>query len=277
MKKVTRSNFFILMLIGVSFQSAHSQNGNYNLGARSAAMGESSVSISDHWAVFNNVAGIAEIKAPSALFSYQNKYAISALSTFGAAFIQPLSFGTAGISAYRFGDDLFSEQKLSLSFADKIGFVSLGTTLNYVQFRIEGIGSKGLISIDFGGVVSFGERFFFGAYISNINQARIVSFENENLPTIMKVGFSYLPVDGLMLNAEIEKDLDFKERFKTGVEYKFYKQFYARTGFHTQPFSASFGLGFRPKKITIDYTFSNNPNLGDIHELSVAYLFQKKP
>ena len=118
-------------------------------------MGETTVSISDPWAVFINSAGIADVNSGMAMFSYQNKYATAGLNTFGAAYIQPLSFGTGGLSVYRFGDDLFNEQKVGLSFADKIGIVSLGSTLNYIQYQIEGLGSKGLFSIDFGGLVSF--------------------------------------------------------------------------------------------------------------------------
>lgn len=277
MWKICRGHFVVLITLSVlTIDPTLGQNGDYSLGARSMALGEASASISDQWAIFNNVAGIGEEESTSALFSYQNRYATSALSSFSAAFIKPLSFGVTGISAYKFGDNLFSEQKLSLSFADKIGIVALGSSINYVQYRIQGVGSKGLVSIDFGGIVSFGEQLNFGAFISNINQARVSNFENENLPTIMRAGITYQPIESLMINVEIEKDLDFTEQFKTGIEYKFYKQFYARTGFRTQPFHSSFGLGFRPKKILVDYAFSNNSSIGDIHELSVAYLIGLK-
>ncbi len=276
--QITRTDSLVVLILFfcLTMHTVIGQNGNYNLGARSAALGEASISISDQWAIFNNVAGISEERSSSVLFTYQNRYNTSAFNAFGAALIKPLSFGVTGMSAYRFGDDLFSEQKLSLSFADKIGIVSLGSSINYVQYKIETAGSRGLLSFDFGGIVSFGDQLYFGAYISNINQAKVSNFENENLPTIMKAGITYNPIQTLMINVEIEKDLDFEEQFKTGIEYKFYKEFYARTGFHTQPFHSSFGLGFRPKKILVDYAFSNNSSTGDIHELSVVYLIGMK-
>ena len=92
----------------------------------------------------------------------------------------------------------------------------------------------------------------------------------------MRAGFSYQPIDALLISLEIEKDLDFDERIGIGLEYRFYKQFYIRTGFQTDPFWASFGLGFRPGKIKVDYAYGTNSGLGDIHELSVAYSFQNK-
>ncbi len=259
-----------LFLLGL-FGHLSAQNGDYTMGARSSSLGGATVSIADEWAVFNNVAGLGDQRATSALISYQNKYGIASFNTFGAALIKPLSFGVSALSAYKFGDDLFSEQKLAFSFADQIGIVSLGTAINYIQYKIADVGSRGLFSIDFGGIVSFGDLFHFGAFISNINQAMVSNFENENLPTIMRAGFSYYPLERIVFNVEIRKDLDFDEQFRTGIEYNFFKKFYARTGFSTQPFHSSFGLGFRPNKVLVDYAFSSNSNLGDVHEISVIY------
>ncbi|MEQ9423464.1 MAG: hypothetical protein RJQ09_03525 [Cyclobacteriaceae bacterium] len=254
---------------------ANSQNGSYTLGARSTAMGSASLTIQDEWAVFNNAAGLADVEASAGLISYQNRYNISALNVLGAGYVHNLPFGTAGISAFRFGDDLFNEQKLGLSFGNKLGIVSLGATLNYAQINIEGFGRRGFAFFDFGGIVEFSKALFFSANISNINQARVSKAENDRQPTVMRAGISYRPIDGLMLNGEIEKDLDFKEVFKAGFEYQFYRQFLVRTGFKTEPFNASFGLGFRPGKFDVGYAYSNDPNIGSSHELSVALIFNQ--
>lgn len=238
-------------------------------------MGGASISIEDVWAVFNNPAGINQVKSETALFSYRNRYSISQLSSIGAAYIQPLQFGHVGLNAFRFGDDLFSEQKAGIVFSDRMGIVALGGGVNYVQFNIEGLGSRGFLTLDFGGIVSFQDRFFIGAHISNINQGKVSKSEGEKLPTIMRIGFSYRPISGLLMNVEVEKDLDFDEILKLGIEYNFYKQFFARTGILTEPFQARFGLGFRPKKFLIDYAYGSDPRLGNIHEISVGYLFRK--
>lgn len=254
----------------------YGQGGKYGAGARSVGMATASVTLEDGWSVFNNPAGIGAVESPTALIGYQNRYGLSSLNSFSAAYVQPFNFGSGAITAWRFGDDLFSEQKLGLAFGDRIGIVALGGMVNYIQMRIEGLGTKGVVAVEFGGIVTFGENFSFGAHISNINQAKISDFENEKLPTVMKAGLSYRPFESLMINAEVEKDLDFEEVIKVGLEYNFYKQFYARTGFLTEPFQAHFGLGFKPNRFVIDYAFGNNSTLGDIHELSVAYAFQKK-
>ena len=272
----SRSKHFFTPILFLGVLNAYPQSGHYILGARSAGMGQTSVANRDTWSLLNNPAGLSDLHSSTAVFTYQMRYALSGLNTLSAGYVKPFSFANLGISMYRFGDQIFSEQKLALSGASQVGFVSLGTTINYLQFRFEGFGAKQLISLDFGGTVSLGDDIVFGAHVTNINQAKISQFENEDLPTIMRVGISYSLIEALIFNLELEKDLDFPEKFKAGIEYRFYKEFYARTGFHAPPFIPSFGLGFKSGRIDVDYAFSAESNLGDIHQASVSYQFAKK-
>lgn len=267
---------WIIVFNVISLQ-VYSQGGKYDLGARSAGLATASVTISDSWSMFNNIAGITEVDGPTSALSYQNRFSVSALNTMGAAFIQPTSFGHLGISLFRFGDELFNEQKIGFAFADEIGIVSLGFGVNYLQINIEGVGRRAILPIEFGGIATLHEKFVIGAHITNINQAKVSRTNNERLPTIMKMGLSYRPLSNLMMNVELEKDLDFEEVFKAAFEYNFVKQFYARTGFRTAPFIATFGLGFDSSKFLVDYAYSNDSRIGDIHELSVVYQFRRSP
>ena len=127
------------------------------------------------------------------------------------------------------------------------------------------------MQFNFGGIVNFSQQIVFGAFISNINQAKISKTENERVPTIMKTGISYRPVSVFVINVEIEKDLDFPEVVKAGIDYKFYKKLSLRMGFKSEPFSPAFGLGLDSKRIGTDYAFGHDPRLGAIHQLSVEY------
>ena len=247
------------------------QQGHYTLGARSAGFASASVAIEDEWAIFNNPAGINKTESGTALFGYRSRFAVAAFNTMGAAYLQPIGPIHLGMNAFRFGDHLFSEQKIGMVVANRIGMVALGGAINYIQYNVEGLGTRDLAAFDFGGVVTFMEGLALGAFVSNLNQASVSKSEGEKLPTIMRLGLTYAPVSSVLINGEIEKDLDFDEVIKLGVEYNFYKQFYARTGFLTQPFQSSFGLGFRPRRYMIDYAFGHDPGLGSIHEFSVSY------
>ena len=185
------------------------QNGRFDLGARATGMANASVTLGDSWSMFHNIGGLARVESSIAVFSYQNKYGIPEFATFGGAFVKPMLNGVAGVGVFRFGGDLYNEQKINVGFSNQFGFTSLGLNVNYLQYNIEGVGSKGMIILDFGGLATLTEQLVFGAQITNINQAELSSFSGEKVPSVMTAGMSYRPQKGLMLNAEIEKDLDY--------------------------------------------------------------------
>jgi len=262
-----------LCLLGIYSLELSAQNGRFDLGSRANGMGNASVTLADGWSMFNNIGGLARVENTMAMFTYQNKYGVPEFNTFGGGFVKPMLNGVAGIGVFRFGDDLYNEQKINLGFSNQFGLTSLGLNLNYLQYNIEGAGTKGILMLDFGGLATITDHLVFGAQVTNINQAELSSFTGEKVPTVMTAGLSYRPSNGLMLNAEIEKDLDFDAYFKIGLEYEIVKKVKIRTGLVTEPFESAFGIGFAPSAFDVDYAFRNNPNLGDIHELTITYRF----
>ena len=266
----------ILFISPVLQFSCLAQNGNYQVGARATGMADASVTLDDPYSIFNNVGGITGVENTSLLFFYQNRYQLSEFNTFGAGIIQPFAFGTLGLSLFRFGNSLYTEQKLGLSFGNKFGIASLGAQINYLQLNVEGFGNKGLLVLEFGGIAKLTPQLFIGAHIFNINQAKVSSAFDEKVPTVIKAGVSYRPFSKLMLNIETEKDIDFDPVFKAGLEYLIIDQVSFRTGITADPFQNFWGLGFKAKYVIIDYSFSIDSDLGNIHQLSVVYQLKKR-
>lgn len=252
------------------------QNGRYESGARTNGMGNTSMTLSDEWSLFNNIGSLADVENTTVFASYQNRYGIVEFNTFTAGFVRPMLGGVLGIGAFRFGDELFNEQKINLGFSNKFGIVSLGVNVNYLQINIEGSGRKGILMIDFGGKASITKHLFFGAHISNLNQAELSEFTGEKVPTVMRAGLSYRPIEGLILNTDIEKELDVDANLKIGLEYQIIDKVQIRTGIKLEPFESSYGLGFDQGKIKINYALRNNPDIGDIHEISLGYQLKNK-
>lgn len=251
------------------------QEGDFSMGARSTGMAGSSITIGDAWALFNNIGGLSYHTEQSAFISYQSKFGISELSSMAAGYVHPIWNGTAGIGFYRFGSAQLSEQKAQLGFSNQFGIVSLGLNVGVYQINIEGFGSNQSLIIDFGGQARLTEQLYFGAHVSNLNQAKLSKETGELVPTFMKTGLSYRPHENLMLNAEVEKSIDADAFLKIGLEYKIIDQVSIRTGIATNPFNSAFGVGFHPRKFIIDYSFQNDPTLGDVHELSIIYQVKK--
>ncbi|MEQ6165929.1 MULTISPECIES: hypothetical protein [unclassified Ekhidna] len=254
--------------------ASQAQTGSFNLGGRSAGMAGASLTLGDEYSLFNNIGGLGRVENHSGFAAYQNRYGVSEFQVVGAGAVYSADIGNAGVGFYKFGDDLYSEQRLHLAFGNKIQMVSLGIGLDLLQYNIATVGTNRALAIQFGGIAEITPQLRFGAHIFNLNQAEINTETGEKAPTVMKAGISFLPSEELILNAEVEKDLDFNELFKAGIEYQIIESVYLRTGISTEPFLGAFGVGFHPKNLKFDYAFSNDSRLGSIHEISVAYSFQ---
>ncbi len=241
----------------------------YSLGARNNALAGASLTINDAWATLNNVGMIGRAEHSTGALTYQNRYNIPEFMVLGGSYIQTFGLFNGGLSFYRFGTDLFSEQKLGLAFGNTIQMVSIGGGVNLIQYRIEGLGSWQYWVFELGGVAQLSDQLFIGAHIFNIST-------HDDTPVIMKAGISYRPITDLMINIETHKSLNAETRFVAGIEYFLIKPLALRSGFSTNPFKSAYGLGFILSPFDFNYAFSNQSDIGAIHELSLNFSFGKQ-
>jgi hypothetical protein len=273
-KEVFTKEYLLISLILLPYFSI-SQDGKFNFGARNSALAGASVTISDPYSLFNNVAGLGSVEHHHIFGGYQNRFGISEFQVIAAGAVYSTNFGSAGLGFYKFGDDLFSQQRIHVALAHKLQMVSLGVGIDILQYRVSTVGSRQVLTIQFGGTAELTPQLVLGAHIFNLNQANLIEETKEKIPTVMKVGISYRPTSEVMVNCEIEKDLGFDEVLKIGIEYQLVKNVYLRTGVSTQPFLSAFGIGFKPNKMQLDYSYSRDSNLGSIHEISLTRSFRK--
>jgi hypothetical protein len=246
------------------------------MGARSFGIGRTSSCLNDEWSMLNNIGGLATMERPIAAFTQEINPSLVSFSRTAATMAFPISYGVTGLSLFRFGDDLYSEQMISLGFANTFGITSIGVKLNYIQYRVDGFGRKGVLSIGAGGITKLTKRILIGTYITNINQPKLSNTDREHLPTTITAGLGVNVSETVFITTEIEKDLDFDPTWKTGMEYSINKKFKARTGFNINPDSFFAGCGFISNKLKLDYAFQYNPSLGNSHQASIGYLFKKR-
>jgi len=259
-----------LMLFASSFLCAQSEE---SLGARAIGMATTSVTTSDEWAAFNNIAGLASQKKIAAGLCYQNEYALPELRKSALTISSPLLKGATAVSFYKTGDEYFNLNRLSVGYAHKIGLVSLGLQIHYMQYAMQDLGVRKNLVLAFGGIAELvPSRLFFGAHIFNVNQAKQ---GQELLPITMKAGLSYRPGKKVLLNTEVEKDLLYKPTIKAGLEYALVEQLRIRTGIHTNPFIDFFGAGIRNKLLSLDYAFALHSKLGASHTISLSLFLNK--
>ncbi len=242
-------------------------------GARASGMGNAMVTVSDEWSPFHNIAGIAAQKRYAVGLWYKDDYAIRAYRETAFNMTGALWKGGLACSFYRFGNEVYNTNRISLGYAHKISLVSLGIQAHYVQVAMENLGVRRNLVLDFGGIAELvPNKLFFGANLINLNQAKL---NNELLPVIMKAGLSYRPGKKVMLNTEVEKDILYKPIVKAGLEYAIIEKFRIRTGINTNPFVNFFGVGFQNHTFQLDYALTKHLQLGYSHRISILVFFNK--
>ena len=261
--------FFLLTTL------AYGQLSDYEFGARSGGIGNANTTVSDAWAIFNNVAGISGPEGGVVFFGYDRFFDIEGFDKVAAGIIQPVGFGSFGVSTLRFGDELYNEQIVSGAFGNKIGFVRLGVRANYFQMRIDDFGTTSAVFFDIGGIVEMIPSISFAAYISNITSSSLNDANKTSLPVSMKIGLSYTPTEEIMLNFDLCKDVEFNPIVKAGLEYKIANKLFIRTGLNSAPFKVFFGGGISFGRFVIDYAVTSNTFLCMSHQASVCFNYQK--
>jgi hypothetical protein len=252
-----------------SFALAQSDPSSQAHGARSQGMGNVRVNLTDSWAYFNNIGALDRLEESQLSAGFDHRFGIQELSTVDLAGAWKTNFGTAGLGISRFGGKLFNQQQFGLGFSNTLGIVSLGAKIDWLQTNIEGFGTGNSLIFSLGGVAELGPKFFLGANFSNLNRARLSQNSEQRLPTIVQMGFSYIPSESIRILVELEKDIELAPVFKAGIEYTLRKWILLRTGISSNPARLSFGLGLRKDRFGFDYAYGQNTALGRTHHLSL--------
>ena len=268
--------YSIILFICLSI-SAKAGNENFPVGARSSAMGNASVSLSDVWSAQHNQAGLGFLHSPSAGVYYENRFMLKELSVKGGVLAMPVKGGTFGLCISNFGYSLYSENKYSLSFAKAFGDkFSMGIAMDYLTTKIsEGYGKKGVFAAEIGLQAKPIKGLNIGAHVYNPTRTKLLTYNNERIPTIIRLGADYTFSEKVTIALESEKDIAQKAIFKAGIEYRAVKEFYLRAGISTNPTLSSFGFGINLKNFKLDLSANYHQTLGFSPQLGLTYNFNK--
>ena len=260
-------------------RSALASGDNFTAGARSTAMGDASITLSDVFASTTNQAGLAYMTNYSVGICADRKFVNASINNFNGAFALPISakVGTFGLSANYYGYKYYNETKIGLAYARKFGEkFSIGLQFDFLRMLIFENGSRNFYTFELGFQYKPWKVLTIGGHIYNPVPYKVDKVFGERLPTVLKFGLAYEPSPKVLLAAEYEQDIHYKPQFKGGIEYRPIKYLHIRTGAQTTPFSASFGLGVNVKGLNIDLASSYHPVLGFTPQAAIIYSFSKK-
>jgi hypothetical protein len=268
----------ILLVTGILSKNALAGNEDYPIGARSSAMGNASVSLTDVWSAHHNQAGLGFVRDISGGVYYEDRFMLKEISTRGGAVALPVKGGTFGLCITNFGYSLYSENKYSLSFAKAFGDkFAAGIALDYLSTHISEAtsGTRAVFGAEAGIIAKPMKGLTIGAHVFNPTRAKISSYNDERLPTIIRLGADYNFSDKVTLAVETQKDIVQKAEFKAGIEYRAVKEFYLRIGISTNPSLSSFGFGINLRNFKLDLSASYHQTLGISPQVGMSYALVK--
>ncbi len=268
---------YLFLFLNIFVFISKGGNEDFPIGARSSAMGNASVSLCDVWSAQHNQAGLGFLHDYSGGIYYENRFLLKELSIKGGSLAVPVNGGTFGLCITSFGYTQYSENKYSVSFAKAFGNkLSAGIAMDYLSTKIaEGYGSRNVLAAEAGIIAKPLKGLTIGAHVYNPTRAKISSYNDERLPTIIRFGGDYCFSDKVILAIETEKDIAQKAVFKAGVEYKIVKEFYLRCGISTNPTLSSFGFGVNLQNFKIDCSATYHQVLGISPQIGLSYLIRK--
>ncbi|MFW5820239.1 MAG: hypothetical protein ACOCWA_03050 [Bacteroidota bacterium] len=276
MRNHRKSGFFTALIMLISGAGLQAQLENYALGSKQAALANAYSMQSGIWSVHHNQAGLGFFPHFAVGFHHENKYVIPENNLHAVGLTYPVNAGTFGLSYSYFGFSAYNESKIGLAFGKQFGNgFAAGIQLNYHHhYREQDYGNRNTLSIEGGIQYKAGENVAFGAHLFNPTRSKISPYDRDTIPTVFRTGVSITPTDESLLLFQLEKSLNYKMRIQTGIQYLIMESLYLRGGVMTQPFTASFGLGYEIGKLSADVAFSRHRIIGFTPHFSLQFEFR---
>jgi hypothetical protein len=259
-------NRSFLLFVGLLITFSGLAQGWLPQGARSAALGENSVSLVDAFSFHNNPGALGFLEAGTVGLSYRSRYLLKELQSQGFAYAQPLKKGVVSVGGQFYGYEQFRTNRVgagySLQLSDNI---AAGIQLNYLSARLDpAYGVRHTLSGEFGILAKINKDISLGFSVFNLGRAELSAFQDDRFSTLLRLGVSYVLIEELLLLGEISQDVGFEARFRGGLEYNpsSASLFFVRLGVQSNPVELGFGFGLDFEKLKIDLASQYNQLLG---------------
>lgn len=270
-------NKWLLLCLLFPATLAIAGNDNWHLGARSAGMAHSSITLSDIWSTHHNQGGLGWLINPQAGVYFENRFGLKELSQMGASVAIPIGNGCFGLNYSSFGWSMYKESKVGFAYAMKFNDkISGGVQANYHALRLaNNYGSTIAFSIESGIQAKVTNNLTVGVHVYNPTKTKLNEYNNERIPTIMSLGLGYQFSEKVLVTCEVEKDLEYSAVFRSGLEYMPGDKLYIRGGIATNPGIIAFGFGLRLDSFKADISSTYHQVLGFSPQLSLTYSLGK--
>jgi len=264
--------FILLLSLCFTLSLTVAQNGTpLPASARGMGMGNTGIAANDVNSIFSNPAGLAFISGTQFSLFGEQRFAGTGINNMAVGAAHTVGPGTFGVSVQYFGISDYNEQKIGLSYARKLfEKLSLGVQFDYINTRIREYGSAGVFTFELGFTAPLNKEITVAGRI--FSPMRVALTEEEELPGVLGVGFSYTPSKKVTFSGEVEKSIETDLVIRAGIEYQIHPVVFIRVGGNANPTLVTFGVGFKIKEnFHIDVASSYHQVLGISPGFGVRY------
>ncbi len=247
-----------------------SSRAQWSMGSRNIAMGQAYTALpDDRWAVFHNPALIDLEKRTLSLFSIRY-YGLREIEDHAAVITGPAELPfigertTSGVAAavHSYGFELYRETQIRSGWSVRLQGLHFGISAKYVHIHIKDYSSSGSLLFDAGIAAELTKGLKAGYRMTNLFPYRDNRGEQPLHPVEYAFGFSWKAFAGIVLSADIVKDVLHPFSLRSGLEIEYFDGIFIRGGWTTNPFTWSAGAGFQWSRIRVGIAVQNHEILG---------------
>jgi hypothetical protein len=250
--------------------------------ARPAAMGGAFCAVTE--AVHGchpNPAATGYAPGMKVAMNYCRPFGLDDLGLLEIGLLKPIPGGVIGLGGRRFGNQLYRELTLSLSWARPLGDRgALGVRLRGLQLAIRGYGSEITWCLDVGAIAALMPGVRCGLWVRNLSDGRLGAGK-EGMPQTVVIGLAYRLNSRVLLSADLLEDISDSSRegvlggypmeIRLGQEFHFLGPLCIRAGILDPPIRFSAGMGLRAGPLHLDYAWLSHQLLGGTHYFSMTW------
>ena len=244
-------------------------------GAAQAGTGGISIFTSGVWSTHNNPAGLAKLINPVTGLYIENRFLIKELYFNVGSFALPVKNGGFGIAISHLRLGQYTNTFAGLAYGRRFGErFSAGVRFDcyHVSFGKE-YEAGTAVSFDAGIQWEISEKVTFACNVFNPTRVRFSGISDDQMPSIIRTGFSYKPIPQLVMLTEVEMRSGNSFALAYGMEYAFDDKIFVRAGLGLNSSKFSFGFGYVFSQFSIDVAATWHQTLGFTPQASLAYTF----
>ena len=272
-----KTKCLLLLLFGFFLNSASAQSLRYTLAQPYISLSAYSMQQNDPLSFTGNQAALAQSKNAGIGLFGERRFLLGETSAYTLAASLPTRLGNFGIQLNYAGFKNFSENKIGLAYARKLGkVVDIGIQFNYYGYRIPSYGNASTINFEMGALLHLTDKLNAGIHVYNPVGGKLGRDSEEKIASAYKFGLGYDASEKFFISAEIIKEEDKVVNVIAGFQYQFAKQFFAKAGFISESGTPYAGAGVGWKNLRLDISSSYHPQLGFSPGLLLIMNFKSK-